>query len=315
MAKKKNQNIVITDKELTPSIIGKLDTKQKSPAILIIIFFIFIAVVLFLPDIQTYVENYLSGNNSTINKKPNENNNPVDGNENSADNEEIVYYDYTSDLSITHESFTIFNIKVLNNHISFELKNNTNNVINLEDNKYYLEIYSSDTTLIQRIKISYGSLAPNSAKSYTYDLDESVSNSLAKLLVATKTEADYPEVVLNTDESGIATLVCNKGYETITYTFGNLYLTNISDVVNYPASTDSSYNMALQNYQIMATAYDNIEGVSSTIVPLTTGFTFTTIIDLSNADITSLENKNYYNYKTLAKTVKFETESNGFSCN
>jgi len=61
MAKKKNVDIVITDKELTPTIIGKLDTKEKSPILLIFIFIIFIAVAIFLPDITSYVEDYLNG--------------------------------------------------------------------------------------------------------------------------------------------------------------------------------------------------------------------------------------------------------------
>lgn len=313
MAKKNQEKVVIVDKELTPTVIGRLDTKQKSPVILIFIFLIFLGVALFLPDITNYVENYMNGNKQHSNK-PNVNT-PVVDNENSEKEPEIKYYDYTSDLKITHESFTISNIEVIDNLIKFDITNDTNNVLDLSKSKYYLEVYSEDTTLIQRIKISYGEIAASATNSYSYDLDDGVSNSLSKLLVITKTEADYPEAIIETDEAGNGSLVCTKGYETITYSFGNGYLININDVVDYPNTQDMDYSNTLQDYQILATTYNNIAGISSTIVPLETGFTFTAVIDLRTADIKNLENNNYYNYRTEAKIVKFETESNGYSCN
>ena len=312
MAKKNQEKVVIIDKELTPTVIGKLDTKQKSPVILIFIFLIFVSVALFLPDITNYVESYLNGNKTNSNK-PNINKPVVDNEE--QEEPEVKYYDYTSDLRITHESFTISNIEILDSQIKFDITNNTNTSLDLEKSKYYLELYSSDTTLIQRIKISYGEISANGTNSYNYDLDEGVAYNLAKLFVATKTEADYPEAIIKTDESGNGTLVCTKGYETITYTFGNGYLVNIKDVVDYPATNDINYSNMLQDYQILATTYDNIEGISSTIIPLEAGFTFTAVIDLRSADIKQIENNNYYSYRTEAKIVKFETESNGFSCN
>lgn len=309
---KKEQKIVITDKELTPTIIGKLDTKEKSPILLLFIFAIFVTVAIFLPDIQNYVENMLKGeqnNNPTTNT-------PINNNEDKpSEEEEITYYDYSEDLVINNELFAISNIKVENNQITFDLKNNTDKELNLGDLKYFLELYSDDTTLLQRIKISYGSFAINETKQYSYDIDDNTLDNFKKILVVEKTEDDYPEVNLQINAENNGILTCTKGYETITYTFGNDYLININDLINYPFSNDISYATNLQNYQVLAATYNNYEGVSSTIVTLDTGFTFTTLIDLRSADITSLENNNYYAYRTLAKTVKFETESNGFSCN
>ena len=312
MAKKKNENIVITDKELTPTIIGKLDIKQKSPVLLIFLFIIFIAVAIFLPDITNYVNSLLNG--EKLNKTNITNNNLEKKEDTETLEEEITYYDYASDLEITYEAFTMSNILLSENKIYFDLNNNTNKEINLEDNKYFLEIYSSDTTLIQRIKISYGVLAEHSMNSYNYDLDENVSNNIAKLVITTKTENDYPEVNLNKSEDGSSILACKKGYEEITYTFVNSYLVSINSIINYPFSNTGEYITNLNNYQVMAATYNNYEGVSATLVQLDTGFTYTALIDLRVADITLLENNNYYKYKTEAKSVKFETESNGFIC-
>lgn len=313
MAKKK-ENIVITDKELTPTIIGKLDTKEKSPILLLFVFLIFIAVAIFLPDITNYVDGLLNG--KTNNNKPTTNI-PVNNNnqKNPDEIEEIVYYDYKEDLVISNDLFTISNIVVANNIISFNMKNNTENKLNLDELKYFLELYTSDTTLLQRIKISYGSLEKEEIINYSYEIDDNTQSNFEKLLVIKKTEDDYPEVTLNVNEENKGILICTKGYETITYTFANEYLTNISNLVNYPYSSDLKYATNLQNYQVLSATYNNYDGVSSTIVTASTGFAFTTLIDLKNTDIKVLDNNNYYPYRTLSKTVKFETESNGFSCN
>lgn len=309
---KKEQKIVITDKELTPTIIGKLNTKEKSPVLLLFIFAIFVAVAIFLPDIQNYIDNML------FNKQTNQptTNAPINNNEEKpADENEITYYDYDSDLVITNDLFTISNIRFENNTMTFDMKNNINEELKLNTLKYFVELYTSDTTLLQRIKISFGSLAKNETKQFSYDIDENTINNLQKILLIEKTENDYPEVNLQINKENNGVLTCTKGYETITYTFGNDYLISINDLINYPFENNITYANNLQNYQILAATYNNYDGVSSTIVTLDTGFTFTTLIDLRTADITGLENNNYYAYRTLSKTVKFETESNGFSCN
>lgn len=313
MAKKKKENIVITDKELTPTIIGKLDTKEKSPILLIFIFLVLIAVAIFLPDINNYIENYQKGKNNTniTNNEPNNN----EEEETPVEENEITYYDYASELVISNELFNVYNFVKTESTISFEIINNSDTELNLEDYKYYLEIYNSEKTLLQRIKISYGSLGIGESKLFTYDIDPNTEASMSKLLVTEKTVDDYPEVVLTINDEGNGILTCTKGYETITYTFGNEYLISINDIVNYPISNDITYTTNLQSYQVMAATYNNYEGISSTLINNETGFTFTTLIDLQNADITALDNNNYYDYRTLSKVVKFETESNGFSCN
>jgi len=316
MEKKNKQKIVITDKELTPTIIGKMDTKEKSPILLIVIFIIFIAVAFFMPDITNYVNNYLSGSSNKTNiiiKPNNDKNNSETTNKN--DEEETLYYDYSSQLSITYDNFSVSNFSLSDTQIFFDVKNNTNEILDLTKNKYFLELYNNEFTLVQRIKISYGLIESNGVVGYSYDLDSNVKDNLSKLMLVSKNEQDYPEVTLDVDSENNEVLTCTKGYETIKYTFINNSLIKINDVVNYPADAPTDYLSHQQYYQMLAATYNNYEGVSSTIITTETGFTFTSLIDLQNLDITNLENNNYYKYKTEAKTVKFETESNGFSCN
>ena len=316
MAEKKNENIVIVDKELTPTIIGKLDKSEKSPVLLIIIFIIFIAVAIFMPDITNYIEAYLNGNNTNITNKPAVNE-PEDVDKEQLPNEQEnpVYYDYTEDLAINHESFTMSNIIISENKIYFDLKNNTDAVLDMKEKKQFLEIYSSDNTLLQRIKISFGTIDVSSVKNYEYVLDDNVSGNVSKLLISTKTEADYPEVNLTLNEDGKGILVCENKYEKITYTFGNSMLISINDVINYPFENTIAYSELLKNYQLNAATYNNYDGVSATLINNETGFTFNALLDLQNVDLTNIENNYYYNYKTNVKTVKFEMESNGFNCN
>lgn len=308
MAKKKNVDIVITDKELTPTIIGKLDTKEKSPIILIFIFLIFIGVAIFLPDITAYIENSKKLTNTPIKNTPVKEQDKAPGDK----VEEVEYFDYVDGLSMSTGSFSVSNFLKTNNVLTFEIVNQSDIVYD-DDTKYFLELYSLDTTLLERIIIDSEML--NSAGTFSVQLNNDTSLNLSKVLLTKKTIDDYPQVSLNLDESNNGILTCTKNYETIKYTFGNDYLININDTVNYPYSTDATYISELQKYQMISATYNNYEGVSSTLINNETGFIFTTLIDLRNADIKPLKNNTYYEYRTLAKTVKFETEAKGYTCN
>ena len=60
MAKKVKEQVVIKDEELTPTTIGIYSNKGKSPIGLILILLIFLALLVFLPNIETYY-NKLTG--------------------------------------------------------------------------------------------------------------------------------------------------------------------------------------------------------------------------------------------------------------
>lgn len=314
MAKKKVESVVINDQELTPTTIGTLDTKEKSPILLFVILAIFLVVALFLPDINNYITNYMSEKNN--NKEQVVNPNKDNEEENVPQEEENdSLYDYAENMEIKADLFGITNIVKKDDSITFNINNATDKELVLDDYKYFLEIYSSEKMLLQRIKISYGTYKANESKEFIYELNNDAKSNIAKIAVLKKTVDDYPEIELTLDDTNNGILTCVKDYETITYTFGNEYLTKISNIVNEPYSSDIAYTTDLQQYQVLAATLNNYEGVSSTLINNETGFTYTTLIDLRTANIVEIENNNFYEYRTLAKVVKFETESNGFTCN
>ena len=52
MAKKKANNIVISDEELTPTTLGTYSNKGRSPIIVFFILAIFLLIAFYMPDIQ-----------------------------------------------------------------------------------------------------------------------------------------------------------------------------------------------------------------------------------------------------------------------
>ncbi len=309
MTKKKKmnyKNLKINEESLTTTTIGLMPEEQKGPLFVIVLFAILLGIVFFLPDILNYMNNR---NNEEVNL-PNSSDKGTSG-EPSEIEEEIQMYDLSNNLTITlDEVLTINNFKIANNTINFRIKNNGENRYYFNRYNYFLELYSENNTLLERVILQKEGLAKDSTKDYSYEIKPETSN-LAKKIVFTNINSDgYPVVDLINN-----TLTCTKGYETITYDFIENKLKTINDVVNYPFSSDQNYTHNLLTYQNQVSFNNNIVGVTATLTEASTGFIVNTILDLEKVDITKLSNNNYYAYETLAKIVKFETEARGFSCN
>ena len=152
MAKKKNTqiNIPIIDQELRPTVIGEIDDTEKKPVFLIFIFILLVIMLFGLPYITDFYTNLKSGTvNSGSNNNNNNNNN---NNQESKENEEgsgnvssdEPYYMLASDKPITYDNVELseFQFNQLNNkyYIRFNLKNNSNNTLNLSKQNYYLVV-------------------------------------------------------------------------------------------------------------------------------------------------------------------------------
>lgn len=308
LAKKKQ--IVISDEELKPTTLAVIEDKKKASIFgiiwLFIIFFIFIISVIYLPEITTYINNYF--NKEEV--EPIYNNTKNEEEEKEDEKEEVKQYFITSDLSIKEEKFILSNFTKEDNTLKFSITNLTSDILNMKDMHYFMQIYNDNKKLLKRIYLQ-DIISPNEKKDITYNLDTTDATIISLTVI---NEDEYPAYVPNQDEENKAILTCNKDYEKIEYLLNNnkVYVTNI--IYEVPVS-DPNFNTLLNNYELMKTNYDTINGVSSTIEVGSEYLKFKTIINLLSIDNNTLNLKVIYPYNKDAKVIYFELVSSGYTCN
>ncbi len=313
----KKEQIVINNEELQTTTLGYLEDEKRGPFGLIFLFLIFIVFAFFLPEITNYV-NKLMGKNTTGIIEPTIDPTKKDDKDNNE--EEAKMYDIADSLTFDYTSIKFSEFKKYedNNkyYISFRLDNNSDKMIDLSKSKYFIETYSEDKTLLERHIFNYTKL---NTKSYTTEIIELTYdeyNKANKIIISYKTLEDYPEVSLNIDTNSEYVLSCSNSKNKLIYTFNkDSKLVRINDTVNYANDNSSNYANALINYRNQVANFNNIDGISSSLVEITTGFTVTTDVNVKTVNLNSVNNSNYYGTDAIPKEVKFEMESRGYSCN
>ncbi len=309
LAKKKQ--VVISEEELVPTTLAVVEDKKKASVFgvvwIFVIFIIFIAGVIFLPDISAFINSYL---NPDI-VEPSTSNNTTKKDDDTKNEDKVKEYTISDDLVISEESFKISNFSIDSNGlIKFKITNLTAEVLELKDLHYFLNLYNDNKKLLQRIYLQ-DIVNPNSSLDVTYDLTDTNSTIVSLVKIS---EAEYPSHVVTVPEEGVAMLTCTKGYEKIDYVLNSnkAYVTNLTYEVN---SADPNFNSLYSNYQLLQTTYNNIEGVSSNIILENGLLSFRTIINLSSVKSESLNLKTLYPYGTDAKIIYFEMTASGYTCN
>lgn len=306
MAKKKK--VVIVDEELTPTVLKTIKEKKGSVIWLIFIFAIFVAAVIYLPDISVYLEDYLNPTTSV----PNTPSGTDDGNDTDEDEgEEVVKYDITAELQITDGDIVLSNFAIANNQLTFSITNNGSEMLDFGELNYFLELYNSNVMLVQRIMVSDTTVASGATTNVTYDLTDANISSLSFEQI---TEDGYPSHTVTPDENGNATLTCVKDYETVNYLLTNNEVYAIEDIFRVNA-TDENYSTLYSSYQALSTTYNTIGGITSTVSVENNVLTFRTDINLSTVSEGTFNNIIYYPRNTDAKVMNFELEANGYTCN
>lgn len=307
LAKKKQ--IVISEEELVPTTLAVVQDKKKANVFgmiwIFIIFIIFIAGVIYLPEISAYINSYLNPD-VVVPNTPSKDNKKEDD---TKDETSVKEYTITNELEIAEESFKISNFNIENNTIKFKITNLTSEVLELKDAHYFVNLYSDNKKLLQRIYLQ-DIISPSSEADATYDL----SDSSAKVISLVKiSEEEYPSHIVTVPEEGVATLTCTKNYEKVEYLLNNnkVYVANLIYEVN---TTDVNFNNLYNNYQALQTTYNNIEGVSSNITLENGLLSFKTIINLSSVKSDTLNLKTIYPFGTDAKVIYFEMTASGYTC-
>lgn len=304
MAKKVVNQVVIKDEELTPTTLGVYSNKGKSPIGLILIILIFLALLIFLPNIETYYNKLTGKDNEPTFTTDEEVTDDDDNNET-----EVKKYPISSDTVIEESNYTVSNISFTSNILTLSIANNSTEALDLDD--YYLELYNDKDVFVERVKVSDKVLASSSSDNFTY----TIKTQPTQIVFIKRTKDDYPKVELRTNEMKQGVLSCIKANEQLIYTFSSDSLSKIK--YEYTASNinDQNYSVELYNKQKSAQTYNTYSGVSAEVTNTGDGYKFIVDIVASSQDIEKLDIDGMYKNGTLPSEIKFKEEAKGFTCN
>ena len=312
--KKRYKNIKLEQAELTPTAIGMFESRKKSSIGTVIILGIFILAVIFLPNISEYVNKYLNPTPGVSNKPSNPSQKPAIPNTPDDDNDNFTAF--VDNLIVTNDEITISNFVVdtTNLTISYDITNNLSSSENIEELNYYLEIYNTEQTLIERVKLSNDLLLNSGAFiNVKRNITSESATTIGFISIIKKTTNDYPLVELTSIEEGNGTLVCSNTNEKVTYKFREEKLKEVTHEASY-LNTERNYQTIYEENKVKSNSYNNKMGVTSTFFEYESGYNISTTINLAEAGRMYLFNADSFKLDTEPKVVKFEMEAQGFKC-
>ncbi len=308
MAKKKQ--IVINEEELTPTTLAVVEDKKKVSILgifwLFLIFAIFIVGVIYLPEISQYINNYFNPDVVTPDTPSDNKNNTTDDDNKTTIKEYVI----SENPEIIFEKFKINNIAVYESNISFDIINTSNEILELANYNYFINLYDQNKKLLQRLMLRDEVVSPNETLKVTFSLTDSNVYSLTIISIS---KDNYPAYVATADENNMATLTCTKDYEKVDYLLNNNKVYAISLLYEVGVD-DANFNTLYGTYQAMQVAYNSIEGVSSSIETINNVLSFRTIINLNTIGDEKINLKTFYPKDTDAKVMNFELTSMGYTC-
>lgn len=293
-----------------PEVIGEL-RKEKigRPMIVIELAVLFIIVLIGLPivtnmmnDENSVLYKFLNGNSST--------NEPM--------TTKATYADGGKEQSLLKTTVMKSGNIILKN---FSLYNNTvkmtissyNDIINLDEKEYYLEILSSkNNNKLTAIKLT--GTYDYQEKEVEYKATTKFNSNVTYLgkIVLMKDE-DYPEYKLSTDESGLGSITCKNDSRSLIYAFLNDKLISIEDsqTVKKDGLSDEEYLNQKGSYDTLVKDMNNLAKIEET----SEGLIYTAKIDLEKNTIpTKVVDYNYFIKDTNVNKIHYKMIAKGFDC-
>ncbi|MDD4188174.1 MAG: hypothetical protein PHX04_05420 [Bacilli bacterium] len=293
-----------------PIVLGTLKKEKSSkPIFVFIVLGILIATVFSFP----YIEDYVKSPDNFIGKIYTS----IFGEEEIIEEDNVIEEDslfiLNSQTNINIYNINLTSISLNNNIITYNLKA-INNTLNLDNNNYFLEIYGSNKNLLERIKLTGNLTNKIEERTFTFhDLKFNSGTSYYGKIIILKDE-EYEEVILSTDESGIASITCQKLSDKYEYTFENYLLKRINHTYAFTDTSNLDYYLSLfEEYSNLVKTINNL-GASASITETNEGFVFTASLDLEKL-INNLNNRYYYLLNKQAKIINYDMKLEGFICN
>ncbi|HOP65765.1 MAG TPA: hypothetical protein PLX66_01910 [Bacilli bacterium] len=304
------------NKKLVSTKIGEIKKdKKKGPITVLVIMVFLIGFAILLPNIADFIKN-LDLRNIEESLLPN--NNEETPNEEKCEEEtpDYIYYDFLEATNITYDNVTYSGFKLIttdDTYLEFSAVNTVSDSYNLSTKNLYFELYDSNKTLLERVKIvAYTSLEKNSSKTFQLLVNQNLDVDQIRL-IPYSTE-DYPAITLSSDSEGNSSLTCTNLNSKFIYSFTNDKLTKITESYNYTNEDLETYATVLTTYKAKQEKLDNINGITATLAESGVNFSYNAIADLSLATITNLDEPTYFAKDTLVKIVNFEMEAMRYTC-
>lgn len=131
----------------------------------------------------------------------------------------------------------------------------------------------------------------------------------------TPSDNQTTEPVINKYTCTIETITTYNEKIEYTYIFTDNKLTSINEVKTSSKTTDETINTQIKTtYQNLSDQIKNLTNCTSTLNETDTSIELTNILDLNNADLSLVNNENYFNNQTDAETIKLNLTNKGYTC-
>lgn len=299
------------EKNQEPIVLGTVKKGRTGKPFLAIIIIILIGLLIyFLPIIQGYFKDQsiidLITSGELINfikNKSQESNNET--------NKDDPFVKLGSGFTLINNNVIISNIDIKDNVLSYSIGSKMATYDATKDN-LYLQIYVNKDELV-----------------FTKSLDEIYSITLKEVkenvsfynetneyyaILKNISNDEIEDIILSSDESGLASIVCKLNNDSYEYIFQNKELIEIKRVFQY-----SYDDKNIEEYQKLYKTYNDLAinrekySIETNITEDYLGFNYQERLDLSLVDVTEL-GANYYPYKSMAKVIKFKQVAKGFDC-
>lgn len=296
-------------------VLGELrKDKIGKPYLVLEIAVLFAVVLIALPivnnmlnDTESALYKLLYGNPATIvNKKPTTVANEwVDGS---------VLQPLTTEIPIMVDNIVMGDFKLSKGKVECVMYS-YNGLLNLDDEEYYLEIYSNSKEIHSYYKLT--GTFDFQKKNVVLERPDANFNTDLKYFgkIVKMDENSYPEVTMTTDVNGVGQMTCKKGLNSYTYTFRNQYLVKIDNYEKYVLADmeAQSYMNTLANYRKKAGLLPGLAMVEE----VEDGFVYQASVDLEAPGFvlpTGLGDSNYYKLDTKAQLIRYAMIGKGFDC-
>ena len=317
MKKNEEETVETENKELQSVEIAKIEAPKQGNIFGLIAFFLILLVfVVGLPYMGDIIDR-IKGVKPEVNDPSLNNNTPKEPEDNIPEDVLPIHLDSAS-FTVNDLEFTNFRLDHENSRISFDVETPKEQGISLLSSNIFLQLYSADNTLLERVLVEKNTIiAKGSGSTFTFPISENSNTNVINVLVLTKSVDDYLNISLSKDGEGVEFLICATGDRKITYYFEEAKLNKIDDIDIYKRNDDNfeAYSELISSKRNEASAFNNRSGITSVVQETLEGFTMTTKVDLTIAEVNKQAFPLYYPKETLAKVISFEMEARGYNCN
>ena len=281
----------------------KENKKTGSPVFILVIFSALILFLFVLPDIYHKYNKEIAdllGIGSNTNK-PEKKEEP--------EIEEISdFYLIKENKAFNYNELKIKKIVLTEEGLKLEIE--TTESIDLEEKNYYIEFYEDKAKFLGRriLKNKINGSQTILIDTLNMDIDENTYIALSHV-----SDEAIPKKQLTTDESGLASIKCEKENKIYTYEF---YLSDLTKVT-YEEEIFSEETNSHQKFEHQKTTnkYNIIEGVTASIIDSENGYSFIAEFDYSTFKSNSaIKIEHLFNKDEKANILLYKMNAEGFDC-